>query len=361
MVVQLPITPFLQPMAPISNDQLPQGADWIYQLKWDGVRILAVIGSDGTVQLYSRKLLPKNTVYPEIVQALRQQAEQLGACMLDGEVVYWDGERPNFQKVLQRERSGGVAREKRHIAIGASQGKEPKYGKKGNEGNEGHGGHAQSYSHSHLSDSLPPGLLYVPFDLLFDNDVDLRSIPYIERYKQLQQKLLPIQSEWLLLTDMYTDGDALWQWVEQHRWEGIVSKRLSSPYREGKNHRDWLKKKTALLLNVGIVGVKRRDGRAASLVMADQEGNFIGSVSLGLDEAMRGALGEMLQLRNPDAPSWTMPFAKLPGELKGEDVIWLPSPMPCRVTGLELTSAGLLRHPKLVSFGVAASEEGGSR
>lgn len=338
MVVQLPITPFIQPMAPIANDQLPQGSDWIYQLKWDGVRILAVIGSDGSVQLYSRKLLPKNTVYPEIVHALRQEVTQLGACVLDGEVVYWDGERPNFQKVLQRERSGGIAKGKQSV------------GRSNRDGGD---------RLSQTTNSPMPGLLYVPFDLLSDGDIDLRSIPYIERYNRLKKKLLPIQSGWLLLADMYTDGDALWQWVEQHRWEGIVSKRLSSPYREGKHHQDWLKKKTALLIDVGIVGVKRRDGRAASLIMADLEGNFIGSVSLGLDDAMRGALGEMLQLRNPDAPSWTMPFAKLPAELKGEDIIWLPSPMPCRVTGLELTSAGLLRHPKLVSFGVFGG--GGSR
>ncbi|MUT67638.1 DNA ligase [Paenibacillus sp. NEAU-GSW1] len=311
-----------EPMAPISTDQLPVHPDWGFQLKWDGVRILASLAENGEVQLFSRKLLRKNNVYPEIVRTLSVHAAKLGQCLLDGEVVYWDGTKPNFQKVLQRERIGGNGSAKTAAIASSTEGE-----------NQGK-------------------LLYIVFDLLQDGDADLRSLPFIDRHERLHEKLGPLQSDKLLTTELYDDPVALWQWVEERQWEGIVGKRLSSPYREGKKHRDWLKKKTALLLDVGIVGVKRREGRAASLVMADPEsGHFIGSVSLGLDEAMRDALGQMLQLYRSDAPSWPMPFASLPAELKGEDVVWLPSPMACRVTGLEMTSAGLLRHPKLVSFG----------
>ncbi|WP_336773959.1 ATP-dependent DNA ligase [Paenibacillus sp. MMO-58] len=304
-----------EPMIPVADDRIPKESGWIYQIKWDGVRIVATVHDDGRIDLFSRKLLNKNAVYPEIHRTLQEQAEALGPCMLDGEIVYYDGERPNFQMVLSRERSFGG-----DLSSSSSKGK----------------------------------VLYVLFDLLQDGEEDLRPLPYAERHKRLLAKLRPIQSDRLLIADLYTDADALWKWVDDHQWEGIVSKRLESSYKEGKAHRDWLKKKRALLLDVGIVGVKRRDGRAASLIMSDQ-GRFIGSVSLGLDEAMRDALGQMLQLRRSDAPSWPMPFPALPAELKGESVIWLPSPLPCRVTGLELTSAGLLRHPKLVSFGLKPS------
>ncbi|CAM3201776.1 DNA ligase [Paenibacillus lupini] len=300
-----------EPMIPIADDRIPEEPGWIYQIKWDGVRIVSTISEDGHVDLYSRRLLNKNNVYPEIHRTLQEQASLLGPCMLDGEIVYWDGERPNFQMVLTRERSFG----------------------------------------SEPSPSTSKGrVLYVLFDLLQDGEQDLRLLPYAQRHERMITKLKPVHSDRLLTADLYTDADSLWKWVDEHQWEGIVSKRLDSPYKEGKAHRDWLKKKRALLLDVGIVGVKRREGRAASLIMADQ-GRFIGSVSLGLDDAMRELLGEMLQLRRSDAPSWPMPFDTLPSELKGESIIWLPSPMPCRVTGLELTSAGLLRHPKLVSFG----------
>ncbi|GGG63422.1 ATP-dependent DNA ligase [Paenibacillus radicis (ex Gao et al. 2016)] len=303
-----------EPMIPVSTDKLPQEPGWVYQLKWDGVRMIALLDGNGDIQLYSRKLLRKEAVYPEIVRALTMLTKELGSCVLDGEVVYWDGLRPNFQKVLQRERIGGVT---------------------SNENNKGEG-----------------RILYVVFDLLQDGQEDLRPLPFHERHKRLAAKLGSIRSERIMTTDLFSDAEALWKWVVEHRWEGVVSKRADSPYREGKKHHDWLKKKTALLLDVGIVGVKRREGRAASLVMADPDsGCFFGSVSLGLDDEMRRMIGEMLQLRSESPPSWPMPFDSLPAELKGEEVIWLPAPMPCRVTGLEITSAGLLRHPKLVSFG----------
>ncbi|GLX66012.1 RNA ligase family protein [Paenibacillus glycanilyticus] len=301
-----------EPMIPIADERIPVEPGWIYQIKWDGVRIVATVNDDGRIDLYSRKLLNKNAVYPEIHRTLQEQAVKLGPCMLDGEIVYYDGVRPNFQMVLTRERSFGG-----EPSPSSSQGR----------------------------------VLYVLFDLLQDGDQDLRPLPYAARHERLLAKMKEIRSDRLLISDLYTDPDSLWKWVDEHEWEGIVSKKLDSPYKEGKAHRDWLKKKRAILLDVGIVGVKRRDGRAASLVMSDQ-GRFVGSVSLGLDEAMRETLGQMLQLRKSDAPSWPMPFPSLPAELKGESIIWLPSPLPCRVTGLELTSAGLLRHPKLVSFGL---------
>ncbi|MFF2091729.1 DNA ligase [Paenibacillus sp. NPDC058174] len=314
MVIAANAISISEPMIPVSTDRLPQGSGWVYQLKWDGVRMVAWLDGKGEVQLYSRKLLHKEAVYPEIVRSLSALAKELGPCVLDGEVVYWDGVRPNFQKVLQRERIGGMV--------------------------------------SNETSSNKGRVLYVVFDLLQDGQEDLRPLPFLERHKRLLAKLDPVRSERILTTELFTDAEALWKWVVENRWEGVVSKRADSPYREGKKHQDWLKKKTALLLDVGIVGVKRREGRAASLVMADPgSGCFLGSVSLGLDDEMRRTIGDMLQLSSKHPPSWPMPFHSLPAELKGEEIIWLPAPMPCRVTGLEMTSGGLLRHPKLVSFG----------
>lgn len=344
---QLSLLQLTEPMAPIASDELPLGPEWVYQLKWDGVRMLAEIKDNGSVQMHSRKLLSKNNVYPEIHHKLLEQAAALGPCLLDGEIVYWNGERPVFQKVLQRERAGG-ARQRPPVPMQADLAHPPSL-EKTNPWDEHFGPRLPRLPDGHM--------LYILFDLLSEEGIDLRPLPYQERYNRLAEKLEGLPSDSIILIDMYTDGEALWRWVDEHGWEGIVSKRLSSPYRQGKKHRDWLKKKTALLLDVGIIGVKRREGRAASLVMSDQ-GCFIGSVSLGLDEAMRQALGDMLQLKRKDAPSWPMPFASLPAELKGEDIIWLPSPLPCRVTGLELTSAGLLRHPKLVAFGSGIGGKG---
>ncbi|PZD95633.1 DNA ligase [Paenibacillus sambharensis] len=299
-----------EPMAPIREEELPLGSDWCYQLKWDGVRMLARLDGTGGVELYSKRMLVKNRTYPELAAMLDEASGRLGACLLDGELVYWDGSRPNFQKVLQRERMRGPGKQA---------------------GQDQH------------------GLLYVLFDLLHDQGRDLRPLPYEERYRLLQQKW-PKQAGMMLVTDMYDNGPALWQWVEQNSWEGIISKRRTSPYREGKKHRDWLKKKTALLLEVDIVGLKLRDNRVASLVMS-LEGSFIGSVSLGLNEQMKQLLLSGIQPGGQLQPTEANPLGRLPQELRGERVVWLQQPFVCTVTGLEMTSAGLLRHPQLVGFG----------
>lgn len=291
-----------EPMIPVHEETIPVGDDWGYQLKWDGVRILARI-DNGAVELYSRNMLRKDTIYPEVV---RELAPKPGRFLLDGEIVYFDLglNRPSFSKVLQRERSRSI----------------------------GTPSHNQGM------------ICYVLFDLLFEGETDLRERPYQERYDRLKA-LFPSRTPTLFVTDMFSDGTALWQWVETHQWEGIVSKRLSGTYREGKKHRDWLKKKTALLLEISIVGVNMREGRVASLVMA-QDGIFFGKVSLGLNERTKQSIHRY-------AASHTLelqPFPALPDELKKEHIIWLSRPFSCVVTGLEVTSAGVLRHPKIVKL-----------
>lgn len=303
-------------MIPVRRSELPVGDDWGYQLKWDGVRLIAQL-DHGAVRLYSRKLLPKNAIYPELVDTLARLPVR---CVLDGEAVVMHPVkgRPDFPSVLRRERA--LAGGRRALA--------------GTSGAD---------------------LLYVAFDLLQLDDHDLRELPYSERHKLLRE-LLPQPAGRLLAADLTTDGDALWQWVEASGWEGIVCKRLSSPYREGKSHRNWFKRKLAQLYDVEIVGLTIRDSRLASLIMS-LDGNYFGRVSLGLDEPLRRVMLEYADTCG-DAPA--APWPELSPDLKGERIRWLGQPFPCRVTGLEITDAGLLRHSKLAGVGrQQPSSEGG--
>ncbi|NBD24441.1 ATP-dependent DNA ligase [Paenibacillus glycinis] len=385
-----------EPMAPLSSGELPSGSDWGYQLKWDGVRMLARLNGHGQVELFSRKLYLKNAVYPEIVALLEAKAAELGPCLLDGEVVWWDGIRPNFQQVLKRERSRVLARHalpeagarptmpgvpgggaiigetsaRRNAVVGGSAGR-TSVGETGetsvnSEALTGEqdipGSHASAASADKPGSPASPsaaaeslanaksygGLVYVLFDLLADGGGDLSRLPYEERHGRLTA-LIGTGDPRLFATDLFQDGEALWSWVEANRWEGVVSKRLSSPYREGKKHRDWLKKKIELILDVDIVGLKWRNGIVASLVM-ELEGGYLGSVSLGLNDALRRVLASTFRPQRSHLAVVACPFPGMPEDLKNEDVQWLSLPFRCRVTGLELTSAGQLRHPKLVTF-----------
>lgn len=298
----------LEPMKPISCERLPMGEEWGYELKWDGVRIISRIDSSGSVDLFSRNMLNKNDVYPEIITILQETLtpeHYKGGLVLDGEAVVFDPtlNRPVFQLVLQRERSQASRIVRQRYPV-----------------------------------------IYVLFDILYMDGEDLRSLPYVTRRGRLSS-LLSERKPTLFISDLFPDGGALWNWVEEHGWEGVVAKRLSSPYRTGKKHSDWYKKKTALLLDVTIVGIVMRSGQPASMVMMDQEA-YIGRVSLGLSDQDKRQLQKYAERFGGAEP----PFAALPAELTREQIVWLSQPFLCRVTGLEITAAGLLRHPKLVSF-----------
>lgn len=304
--MKLPTTPLRhllpqEPMAPLSTNELRNEPGWGYQLKWDGVRILAAVEKENT-QLFSRKLLDKTRIYPEVVQTL--QCFQGQRLLLDGEVVYYHPElqRPVFQKVLQRERS-------------------------------------------RTSGSPAHPFMYVLFDLLIQGDEDLRPLPYLERHERLKQ-LLPEPAPGLLITDLFMEGETLWRWVEERSWEGIVMKRLSSPYREGKKHRDWYKKKTAVIITAQARGLIIRGGQVASLVLQGEEGAYIGRVSLGLNVRTKQQLMALPQ----QADQAASPFKPLPADLKKETVHWLVAPFNCKVTFLEWSQDGMMRHPKLLSL-----------
>ncbi|NMO95730.1 RNA ligase family protein [Paenibacillus lemnae] len=290
-----------EPMAPISisTDRIPEGEEWGYQLKWDGVRILSLI-EDGNITLISRSMLNKTRLYPEVTSALSGLKDQ--RLLLDGEVVYFHPElgRPVFQKVLQRERSRTV--------------------------------NAQA-----------PRLTYVLFDILIHGDEDLRPLPYIERHERLKDVIQGQQG--LLLADLFQDGNTLWSWAEERNWEGIVIKKLSAPYREGKKHQDWFKKKTSVILDAEAPALIIRDGRAASLVVTGEGGAYIGRASLGLNDKTR----QLLLAYAKQYPG-TCCLSPLPSDLHKEQLSWLSKPLQIVVTFLEWSQDGVMRHPKLVDI-----------
>lgn len=285
------------PMSPIQSPVIPEGPEWCYQLKWDGVRTLARLDGSGGVELFSKRIELRNAAFPEIVALLK--SVQVGACLVDGEIVYFDGVRPNFQLG----RLGGVNRKPRD------------------------------------------DLIYVMFDLLGDGSEDLRPLPFRERFRRLSEKF-PKKNPRLFVTDLYEDGQALWEWVQKHEWEGIVSKRLDSPYTEGKKHNDWFKKRKELQLTAEVVGIKLNNGQVASLVLR-YEDRYIGHVS-GLDQNSKRLLEEFMRKYPGECP-----FPSLTPGMKKSEVMWLSVPFPCRVAALEFTDSGILRHPRLLGFGTS--------
>lgn len=283
------------PMAPITSPDIPTGPDWGYQIKWDGVRTLVRLDGVGGVEIFSKRVEPRNDRFPEIVELLRPL--RIGACVLDGEIAYFDGTRPNFQRVLI-----GVSRKK-----------------------------------------YDDNLIFVAFDMLYDDGQDIRSLPFRERYKRLTAKL-PTKQPRLFVTDLVYDGPALWNWVNTHEWEGIISKKLDSPYVEAKKHRYWFKKRKEVRIVAEVVGIKLKSGYVSSLVLRFED-RYVGHVS-GIDAASKKVLKQFMEQHPGECP-----FPVLSAGMKKSDVRWLSIPFPCRVTALEFSDSGILRQPKLLGFG----------
>ena len=193
--------PMLEPMLARLARELPVGEGWAFEHKWDGYRAL-LYADRGRLRLLSRRHIDYTARVPELAPV----APKMGShrLILDGELVALTaGGRPSFQALQMR--------------IG------PQFGPK--------------------PSGEPPRseLAYLIFDLLYLDGRSLLPLPYVERRAQLDELGLTGPSWW---TPPYQlDGRTLLEESQTLGLEGVVAKKLASPYRPGARNGDWVKVK----------------------------------------------------------------------------------------------------------------------
>ncbi|WP_019534754.1 RNA ligase family protein [Paenibacillus ginsengihumi] len=224
-----PIIPF----EPVSRTSVPEGEQWIHQVKWDGVRILTYY--DGSeVRLFNRKRNERTVNYPEL-QDIRSYCSA-ESVILDGEMIALGANgKPSFHEVMKRD---GIRRAER-VKTAAK---------------------------------LVP-VAYMVFDVLYYNGAWVTERTLKERNELLKSILKPERR--VQLVPSFADGEALFRLMKEQGMEGIVSKNANSSYAlNGKDER-WVKVKNygdllavigGFTLNAGIVnavlvGVYDRQGR----------------------------------------------------------------------------------------------------
>jgi bifunctional non-homologous end joining protein LigD len=241
-----PVSPMLcaQEGAPLADPE------WLYELKLDGVRIIAE--KDGRrVTLRGRTTRDVTSSYPEVARALQALAAR--RVMLDGEIIALDARgQPSFQALARRI-------------------------------------HRQSAARVRLAMIEIP-VLYVAFDLLAVGDRDLRGLPLLAR-KLLLQRLLSEQGTLRALEFVEDDSRPLLSFCEAQRLEGVVAKRKLSAYQEGPERTsDWVKRKREREDDFVIVGWTQGEGaraRLGALDVASYDGDrllYRGKVGSGFDE-----------------------------------------------------------------------------
>jgi bifunctional non-homologous end joining protein LigD len=181
-----------------STGPLPTGPGWGFELKWDGVRGIAVI-RDGAVRLYARSGAEITAAYPELASLGEGQDD----AVLDGEVVVMDeAGRPSFQLLAERMHVRDRARAAR------------------------------------LATQYP--VSYLVFDVIRLGGVDLFDVPYTQRRELLERLDLRGRA---VVPPSFDDGPATVAASRENGLEGVVAKRLASGYRPGARTPDWIKVK----------------------------------------------------------------------------------------------------------------------
>lgn len=280
-------------------------AEHLFDAKWDGLRSIAFFGPE--LRLQARSLRNQTPQFPEIRAALSKLP---GSGVLDGEIVVLDGRRPSFSLVMERNRLTAPAR----IREAAS--RRPAF--------------------------------YAAFDLLHRNGERLTAAPLRERRKRLEELLPADEGTVFANPGMVGAGRRFLAAMRDRRMEGMVAKRLTSPYRVGERSDDWLKVKIRRRLPCVVFGTLHRgeDGPVRSLVVGayGPEGPvWLGNVGSGLDDETRAALRE--QLRDLEVPR----PEGFPAE--GDGVLRFVRPvLVALVEYLEVTPGGHLRHPTFLGF-----------
>ncbi len=284
------------PMLAATTDALPTGEAWVFEPKWDGFRAVARI-SGGVATLRSRNDNDLTERFPTVARSLGQ-AVRSPAAVLDGEICALDERGRSGFGLLQR---------------GAGT------------------------------------LVYVAFDVLERDGVSLVELPYRERRRALEQ-LLDASAEGVLVSPSFDDGAALEKVAHDHGLEGIVAKRVDSPYRAGRRSSDWRKLKLTQRQEFVIAGFTRGKGSRAAGIGALVLGvygsgglQYAGNVGTGLtaDELDR-LEGLLVPLRRDDSPFAVVPA--MPRVRRG-DITWVEPTLVAEIEFAEWTRDGRLRAP----------------
>ena len=299
---------FIEPMDCAPVPKLIDGPGWIYEIKLDGYRAVAIKYGD-SIDLFSRRCKSFNAQYPYIVEALRDLPE---GTVVDGEIVALDDAgKPNFNLLSQyRSRSSRIC--------------------------------------------------YFIFDLLVCQDRDLTRLPLSDR-RELMKSHLKFYSPRIRIAEQFdVSATDMLAAVRKQQLEGVIGKRKDSLYQPGKRTGAWIKYRVnrgqEFVIGGYIPGLHGFD----SLIVGYYRGKdlvYVARVRNGFVPASRRQVFE--KIRSLASP--TMPFVNLPDthksrwgdELTAEkmkECVWIRPEAVAQIEFLEWTEADRLRHSKFAGL-----------
>jgi len=196
-----------------------------------------------------------------------------------------------------------------------------------------------------ISDGKTDDLIFYAFDLLFAENEDLRNLPLGDRKRRLSQ-LLDARGKSKAKSIRYVEhfesgGDAILKSACKLSLEGIVSKKLSAPYRSGRTG-NWTKAKCRAGHEVVLGGWKTTNGKFRSLMAGVNRGDhlaFVGMVGTGFGKDTVKRIMPALKAGASD----TSPFGGKGAPRKTADVHWLKPELVAEIEFAGFTDAGNIR------------------
>ncbi len=304
---------FVEPMKAVLVEKVPEGDDWVYELKFDGVRALA-IKSGRNIRLISRNEKDFTGKFPEVAEALKELPCK--EAVLDGEIAALDEKgRSSFQLLQAREMSG----------------------------------------------KRPPIFYYV-FDLIQLDGKDLTGVPLLKRKAMAKALLARLPDTVRFSASIQAQSDRVLKEMKARGLEGVIAKRKGSKYEIGRRSGAWVKFKWTTQQEFVIGGYSEPRGSRShfgALVVGYYEGKklkFAAKVGTGFDQKLLKSLHQKFQnLVRRDCPFVNLPeragqFGRGLTAAEMKRCTWLDPKLVCEIRFAEWTRDDHLRQPAFLGL-----------
>lgn len=315
----------VKPMLSTLVDKPFDSKDWVFEVKWDGVRsILLFHKSKRILELQSRNSKSITHRYPELIKALSfsmPSSSSIIKCkesvVLDGEIVVLDKKKgiPSFQSHQKRMNIDFI----KEI--------------------------------ENLSKEIPA--TYYFFDILYLDGNNLQGLPFLERRKILSQVIDKENARIKISHFIEEKGQKIFDRTKSMGLEGLVAKHKSSKYLQGIRSRDWLKIKHIKTQDCVVIGYTRGEGNRenyfGSLLLAafdhkDNKFRFVGHTGSGFDFVQLDKIYKKLQaMRIDKCPIDYVPFTN-------RDPIWIRPELVAEIKFSDWTGEKIMRAPIFLRF-----------
>ena len=287
---------FIEPMLAKPGSPF-DSEEYLFEIKWDGTRTLAFIERSG-YRLVNRRRIDMTERYPEFSFLSGKKP----GTVFDGEVAVLNHGKSDFQALMSREQSRSPLKIRT------------------------------------LARVLPA--TFIIFDLLYDGYQSLMKRPLHERRARLREIVKESSQPFFIFSEgIVGQGKAFFQEVSALGLEGLIAKRLSSPYLPGERTDAWIKIKKGEIVCCAIIGFlpSGKDDFRSLILAAETDGKLhhVGQVGTGFNATLRKKINRLLGSRLRAKPV-------IPCKIKGK---WVEPGLFCLVHCMERTASGHLRAP----------------